>query len=287
MNSNPIKVLHINTFAPSDAVINAICTLKTFTTLWLQCWQIDWLSSIAESHMKQLARDLRDLTEFHIRMANGSKVVEKSISSVLSLLPMLTKLTIKLDLSDFRSFSKGVKGHVRDFHARFVQTNAEIDVINTSGSKVSTSKDRVFKYAFGHTVELHWMDNLNGKNVRKVINECNAATEVKFINNCAEPSVDISAIVDRGCRAVTCLDIRSIGPISANGNVSETIYFGLSFWIRSTWSVWNSFYWLNNVSFYFSACRLPAIPIFCQSGKYWKSIRPPRSIFSTKLPKNL
>lgn len=136
-----------------------------------------------------------------------------------SIFPNLTQPIVKLD--DFRRFLSNVRKSINQYHAHFAGTNAEIEVFNGS-NMVSISKDYIC-VAENQSVELHWMENLNGKSVRKVLNENgNRICELKLINNsCAEASVDISSFAtNSNYDEIDYLDIKSVGPISVKANVS-------------------------------------------------------------------
>lgn len=215
MNCNPIEKLTvwIHTVPDeNDDVINEICAFKSLVSLDFK------YSMVSADQMRNLAHHLLHLTELSIHMdeSDESNAVNQ-ISSVLSILRNLTKLDIHLD--DFDRLLPDLKNSVRDFHARFASTNTEIN-ISDNINKVSTSEERIFVFE-GGSVELHWMANLNEKNVRKVMDGVPIIRKMKFINHCAGPALDISTFSTR-YDEISSLDIKSFGPIIANANVSVT-----------------------------------------------------------------
>lgn len=239
MDCNRIKSLKLNryidayvhadelgTFVSVDIdadenVVNAICEFATLVSLHLPAWLL------TNGQLGKLARRLGGLSELSIKMAGNPSEIETSIRSVLSHIPKLTKVTISLNSNDFERFSNDVKQNIYDFHARFAIFNTQIDVTRDT-STVSTSKDRIY-VCDKRSVELHWMDNFNEKNIRNVINgidQQNELAQVKFVNKkCVEHSLDISTLLGTHFNDTASLHIDSIGPIAVNGNVNKIVNF--------------------------------------------------------------
>lgn len=222
MNCNQIKTLDLHFYyIPDDFdnVINEILPFKTLVSLHLSnC-------PITKDQMRKLANHLPNLTELRMAIAESEPNVENDILSVLSIFPGLSKLIIRLNDNNFRRFSNDLKTSIYDFHAHFARIGTEINIISGYDT-VSTSKDRIFVSEM-RSVELHWMLNLNERNVREVMNgvhRWHQLEEIKFINNCAETAMDVSSFMHANFDYTVSLDIKSKGPITVNGNVSEIIF---------------------------------------------------------------
>lgn len=222
MNCNQIKILDLeNCVLNVDEVINEICSFKLLVSLQLpQC-------VITKDQMRKLTAHLPHLTKFSCMAVNFVEPnFENKILSALSIFPKLTNLKIMLEDDDFYLFLSDFMKSIYEFHARLAKTNTEIRIANYCDS-VSMSKDRIILY-LENSLEMHWMDNFNEKIVRKVMNrEWNSMSELKFINNCAETTVDISTLInaDTDFEEIECLDFQSIGPISVHANVCEMVFW--------------------------------------------------------------
>lgn len=222
MDCNPIKSLELKNIDfknPEiwDEIINAVCAFKTLGSLRLL------KSAATTGQMQTLAHHLRDLTEFRIRLVENTAKVENSVHSIVASLPKLQKLEIVLDFNDFLQFANDVKSRIYDFHRRLATYNTEIDVNGYIGS-VCTSKDR-FYVCEGQSGELHWMNNLNERNVREFmegVRKCYWLEQIKFVNNCTEAGLDISALMDND---TISLDIESNGPITFKVNPGLYFFF--------------------------------------------------------------
>lgn len=218
MHCNPIKELDLWYYSVSfDGVINEICSIKTLRSLQIQnC-------SITTEQMRKLAKHLPHLTKLRSAMIPSQSNAESSIMSVLSIFPKLTKLSIALNDNDFQRFLIDFKKSMYNFHARFANTNTEIEMIKKH-DMMAISKDRVF-ICDGNSIELHWMENFDERNVRKLLYERRNFRwlhDIKFINNCAESPLNIAALmIDYSVNDTICLDIKSKGPIIVNADVSK------------------------------------------------------------------
>lgn len=220
LECNQLKQLNIKQYSGSDKndeVTNAICKFKTLTLLRLPIFM-----RITSNQLKKLAAHLPHLTELSIATAKKkSTSIVKYALFVLSIFPKLTKLTINLNENGFLLLSSHFEQSINEFHGRFAGTNTEIEIVNGFGiGTVFTSKD--FAYVSKReSLELHWMANLNDKNVQKAMARVqNCITDLKFINPCADNTVDICAFLPE-FKLLQCLDIKSNGPITFKANVSE------------------------------------------------------------------
>lgn len=220
MNCNNIKELYLEQYMDTDdddRMINEICSFETLASLQLtHC-------PIYEDQMRKLAHRLPHLTDLSLKLVETGFDTVDHILSVLSIFPKLSKLTISLDGMDFRTFKDKVYESVYDFYARIATTNTEIDIIKND-SKVSISKDRVF-IVEDNSLELHWMENLNETDVRKMLDkQWGWINYLKFVNNCSEQTFDISALVPERFSRLGYLELKSNGPVTVNANVSEIFY---------------------------------------------------------------
>lgn len=171
-----------------------------------------------------MADHLPYLTELSIWIAETESRPVNDILSMVSFFTMLKKLKIRCDSKNYRRFSSDVKKSINEFHARFADTNIEMEIADEykEDEMVATSKDRIFM-KFGNSLEVHWMDDLNESNVRKMMNEIpDKISEVKFINNCAVHTLDICTLLT-DFNQLKSLDIKSNGPVTFKENVNEIL----------------------------------------------------------------
>lgn len=110
---------------------------------------------------------------------------------------------------------------MNDFHARFTHrcANAEVEIWDYH-AVLFTSTDRIYISGSDFILyELHWMNNLNEKNIRNTVESMRKqyGTKLKFINNCTD-NLDISTLSPLG-RFIVSLEVNSNGPISVNPTV--------------------------------------------------------------------
>lgn len=153
----------------------------------------------------------------------------------MSIFPMLSKLTITLDDGDFGIFSNTLKRHTDELHGQFIKNNTETEVVGDflhSNSVISITKERIL-IRKSHSMELHWMTNLDGRSVHSSIDRSSTiedailapfeVNKLKFVNQCADQTLDISMVMHASFDSVHSLDIVSNGPISVNQNVSVVL----------------------------------------------------------------
>lgn len=221
LHCNAIKELNIQYYNRfSDGMLRKIGSIKTLVSLRLH----KSIFPVDESQLQEIAAQLPHLTEFSMKLKEGSSDLENKILSVLSILPTLIKLKINLNNDDFNKLLNDLKTSVYDFHGCFAKTNIELE-ISYACSKVSTSKDHICVFNSDlNAIELHWMDNLDERSVRRVIGgSWNLAYEFKFINNCANQTLDVTTFMHSNFERTRCLAIKSNGPITVNASVSEII----------------------------------------------------------------
>ena len=207
MNGNQIKTLNLQysgKLNANDDLVNKICSFKMLNSL-----EWPW-SLITANELRKLAAHLPHLTEFYINIAESDLDLEEKIHSMLSILTKLTKLSIRVNDVGFQQVLKQLISP-NEFYARFARANTEIKLTN-GVNMVSIAQDRLIVFK-RNSLEIYWMDNLDEKNVQKLVNDFEAEKydgslkKLKFINNCANCSFDITALAFAG----TCLNFKSNG----------------------------------------------------------------------------
>lgn len=224
-----LEELTLNCSEADDDLITTICSFKMITSLCIEnCL-------LAIEQIIQLANGLKHLSRLII--SGNESDAKCNIFSVLTIFPALTKLTVYLD--DFEQFLQTFKIQpISEFHSRFANGigNAEVEIINHfEYPMMSTSKDRTYMYS-GNSIELHWMNNFNEKEVQKLLNKLNHWQQydhLKFINHCSDHTSDISTLSPR-IDHTDCLEIKSNGPITVNAivSVNSTFFFPFYFYIH-------------------------------------------------------
>lgn len=218
------KLVLENFYWNANTVIVEICKFELLETL-----RLPWCLFTA-NELRQLAWNLPHVTKFSMSIDLDESTLEQSISSVLTTFPKLIKLKIMMEDDAFNKVLPDLQKSIYDFYARFGKTNTVIRIANDFDF-VLVAKDRIILYLqnqFGQlfldgSLEIHWMDSLNEKTMRKIMNrEWNAISELKFINNCAESILDVSTLIDSDTDfdEIHCLDFQSVGMVSINANVS-------------------------------------------------------------------
>lgn len=179
--------------------------------------------TVTTDQMRLLAEHLLPLIiiEIEITESESNQEAESKIFSILSLFPEFKKFQIFLP--DFQRFFLNFKTQsMYEFYLRFINqlANTEVKIVGKSGSTISASRDRIFvSNKSDGTLELHWMDNFNEKNVRNTLKEADIYCPyyLRFINNCSN-SLDVS-ILSSVC-SPDSLEIKSKGSIKINQFVS-------------------------------------------------------------------
>lgn len=71
------------------------------------------------------------------------------------------------------------------------------------------------------------MENFDETNLRKVTNgllKGYPVNHLRFINNCADHTLDISTLLNECFGSAQILEIKSNGPVTANANVSVVVF---------------------------------------------------------------
>lgn len=239
MNSNQIKrLVSWRCFSieddddVDDDLINEICKFKTLESLRLPLY------------MEKLATHLSH-TEFELELEDEETKPVEEILPILSILPKLTKLKIEVTEDDFNRLSDELKHSAHDFHARFSKSNTEIKLTNPRDMMyISITTDHLYTFQ-EDSEELHWMVYLNEENVRKMLKFRWYTSELKFINNYADRTFDISALASEDTE---CLDFKSNGPISVKTNVCEIFYCSVEPSLLSLYSLLQVIKLLSSVS---------------------------------------
>lgn len=200
----------------ANIVIDEICKFETLETLRLQ-WSL-----LTANELRLLAWNLPHVTKLAMSIDPAESNLEQSIFSVLSIFPKLVKLKIMMEEGEFNQILPDLQKSVYDFYGRLGKFSTVIRIASDC-DWVLIAKDRIILYLDG-SLELHWMDDLNEKAMNKVMSrEWNSIDELKFINNCAQPILDVSTLIDSGTDfdEIRCLDFQSKGLISINANVSR------------------------------------------------------------------
>lgn len=222
MNCNQIKELILRKFCdPGDVdedLINEICSFEALASLHLNS------VPITENQLVTLAQKLPHLIDLRMKLFEFESIftVSTHVRSVLSTIQKLKKLTIDLDGNNLlQNIFEKYSSH--DLYSNFTNTSTEINII-CERVLLSITNDYLFECDLA-TAELHWMNNLNDKNVQEAMARLRKWSiflyNLKFINNCAESTLDISSLKSLAMR----LDIKSKGPITVNAmtNVSVLI----------------------------------------------------------------
>lgn len=205
-----------------DEVIDEICKFKALRTL--EFWSL--YEVIPSDQLEKLVKHLPDLTELRMSSGEDEPFPENVIRSVLEMFPKLTKLTIELEtLEFFNQFLNEVKKSDSDFHARFAKRNTTVHFLS-GGRRISITEDCLLSLS-NDGIGIHWMNNFNEKNVRKVLAQkivpniysSSWIKKLKLVNNDAGCAFDLATLAHH-FSGVKCLDFKSNGPLSVSSDVS-------------------------------------------------------------------
>lgn len=213
------KLVLKNFYWNTNEVIDEICRFETLETL-----RLPWCL-LTTNVLRLLAWNLPHITKLTMRIDPDESNLEQSIFSVQSIFPKLTKLKITMEEDEFNRVLPDLQKSIYDFYGRLGKTNTGIRIASDF-DWVLIAKDRIILYLNG-SLEIHWMDDLNENTMRKVMSrEWNSINELKFINVCAQPALDVSTLIDPGTdfEEIHCLDFQSKGAISVNANVSAETF---------------------------------------------------------------
>lgn len=227
IDSSVLRELHLQVCTEtSDNLVTQIGKFKTLAILRMI------RSTLTIDQFRELATNLKNLTNFHIKFKENEEdtptATEAKIFSILSMFPSLKKL--KIDLKNYGRLIRaiGTNHSLMDaFYSRFVKRfpNTKLTMECMFGG-LSVSKDRIYAHD-GKLLKLHWMNNLDQKEIQKVMKEISYNIyELEFINQCTD-NLDVATFASRK-NDLYNLEITSKGPISINKNVRLTIIrFGL------------------------------------------------------------
>lgn len=197
-------------------VINEIYKFQSLVSLSLPNFRITL------DQVSQLTTHLPGLTELVVGIVDVGPEIAEKIHLIISMLPQLSQLEIHLNARDFDQLPNELQSSINDFHARFVRSNTEIR-LRESINMIAITTDYLFM-VHKFSVELHWMNNLNEMNVRKLLKSWRFPKALKFGNRCVDHIFDISALAYLENYSVEiCLDIKSNGAISVKSKVSENL----------------------------------------------------------------